>query len=43
MIRLIFEEGCEYEHKCGDGYTDLDYEGCEDGNMKNGDGCSKYC
>jgi len=28
--------------RCGDGYRDLD-EQCDDGNRRNGDGCSFYC
>ena len=43
MIKLLFEEDCVYEPRCGDGYTDPDFETCDDGNVRNGDGCSRTC
>jgi cysteine-rich repeat protein len=33
---------CRVEHYCGDGSTDAG-EQCDDGNLKNSDGCSANC
>jgi cysteine-rich repeat protein len=37
-------EGCKLGPRCGDGKLQADHgEACDDGNSKNGDGCSTSC
>jgi cysteine-rich repeat protein len=36
-------EGCKLDEYCGDGEVQKEFEDCDDGNFRNGDGCDASC